>query len=114
MIIERRGIARIVENKHKTFQAEILLDGTKSSVQLMFRGDYQFVLNKLSQFYPNVAVVTNSVFLCEMDHIKLFDCRSDDQCWTAPMTKEEIESLENILQKQQEQLSGEFGEVLSG
>lgn len=88
-----KGIARIIETKPEVFRAQILLDGTMAPVDFMCRDGFATVAYRLKEMYPNVEVVQNQEFLCELDHINLFDCRSDDQDWTPPP----LESLEQIL-----------------
>jgi len=94
------GIARIVEMKKDVFQAEILFDGQLTSTQFMCRDFHSTVAIRLKEQYPNVKQVRNQEFLCELDHIKLFGCRSTDQSWTPPMTEEAASELNDILARQ--------------
>ena len=102
MIVHFSGIARIVEIKTDVYQAEILLDGNKSVIEFFGRGTQADIENRLVKMYPLVEVVPNQVFLCEMDHIKLFDERSDGQLWSAPMSDVDAADLQRILDEQQE------------
>lgn len=95
------GIARIVEIKKDVFQAEILFDGELSSTYFMCRDFHSTVAIRLKEQYPNVKQIRSQEFLCELDHINLFKCRSTDQSWTPPMTKEESEDLAARLERQQ-------------
>ncbi len=95
------GIARIVEMKKDVFQAEILFDGQLASTYFMCRDFHSTVAIRLREQYPNVKQVRSQEFLCEMDHINLFGCRSDAQSWTPPMTEEESNNLATTLERQQ-------------
>lgn len=95
------GIARIIEMKKDVFQAEILFDGQLTTTQFMCRDFHSTVAIRLNEQYPNVKQVRNQEFLCELDHIKLFGCRSDAQSWTPAMTAEESESLECAMRRQE-------------
>lgn len=112
MKIEFKGIARIVEMKPDVFQAQILLDGNKAPVDFMCRDFHSTVAIRLKELYPNVQLVRNQEFLCELDHINLFDCRSDAQDWTPPMSDEDIEFLTAALERQNIQL-GDLVETIS-
>jgi hypothetical protein len=72
----------MVSVKPEIVTVELLFDHTQSVVFSMIRGTYDFVVSKLKQHYPNINIVSNQIFLCELDHISLFDCRSDCQLWT--------------------------------
>lgn len=108
MVIEFPGIARIVEMKPDVFQAQILLDGSMKPIDFMCRDFHSTVAIKLKELYPNVEVVRNQVFLCELDHINLFDCRSDEQDWTPAMSDEDVEHLTAALERQNRQLEEEL------
>lgn len=84
--MNKSGIARIIEVKHDVFQAEILFDGELSSTYFMCRDFHSTVAIRLNEQYPLVEQVRNQEFLCELDHINLFGCRSDAQSWTPPMS----------------------------
>ena len=99
------GIARIVEIKKDVFQAEILFDGQLASTYFMCRDFHSTVAIRLKEQYPNVKQIRSQEFLCELDHINLFKCRSDAQSWTPPMTEEAAGELNKILERQSEALS---------
>lgn len=94
------GIARIVEMKKDVFQAEILFDGHLSSTYFMCRDFHSTVAIRLKEQYPNVKQIRSQEFVCELDHINLFGCRSDAQAWTPPMTEEESADLAATLERQ--------------
>jgi hypothetical protein len=91
----------IVEVEKDVFAAEILFDGSMAGVAFMCRDFHSTVAIRLGEQYPNVAVVSNQEYLCELDHINLFGCRSDAPCWTPAMTTEEAEDLERVLRNQE-------------
>lgn len=78
----RPGIAAIFVLKNK-FHARILFDGNMAPVEFFARSDdseelqAQLVLN-----FPFVKLVKLQEFRCELDHINLFGCRSDEPAYT--------------------------------
>jgi hypothetical protein len=96
-----KGIARIVEVSKDVFQGEILFDGHLTPTPFACRDFHSTVAIRMQEMYPEVQQIRNQQFLCELDHIKLFGCRSDEQDWTPPMSQEDSEWLADVLEKQE-------------
>lgn len=77
-----KGIARLVGTKSGDIQAQLLLENQTKPIDFLFRGSCVEVADKLAETYPNVSIVRNQEFLCELDHIDLFKCRSDAPSWS--------------------------------
>lgn len=85
------GIACIWPVKGDICQARILFDGAMSPVELFSRGTEVEIRAELALDYPMVNIVAKQEYLCELDHINLFGCRSDAQSYVIP--QEEVDRL---------------------
>ena len=89
-----------------------MFDGELSSTYFMCRDFHSTVAIRLKEQYPNVKQLRSQEFLCEIDHIKLFGCRSEAQSWTPPMTEEESNDLNAVLEKQETNVVNILGETV--
>lgn len=86
----RSGIAALFEVRHDKWRARILFDGTMVPVEFFGVSDLpnELVFNIIDQ-HPFINMVSKQEFLCELDHIKLFHCRSDAPSFYFPEDTEE-------------------------
>lgn len=124
---ELEGIATIYKVRKKFRLARILFDGKFIPVDY-----YQHAASKeemvahLGMDFPFIRVVKNKVFECELDHIKLFNCRSDAPSFELPpdtaenrLTNEQIQRIlgdsEKLLNSiNTDKLEKEYHALLSG
>lgn len=85
------GIARVVKLKSGKHKAEIIIDGTTTPIDLMYTGNESRVKVLMYATFPNISLVTDQVFKCELDHIKLFDTHSNGQSFTPEWLDEALE-----------------------
>lgn len=78
MMDTRPGIAAIFMVREKRYQTRILFEGNESPIEYFKTSDkIGTVHSMLMKDFPNVTLKTTTEFDYEIDHIKLFGCRSD-------------------------------------
>lgn len=113
------GIAGIFKVRADIFRAQVLLTGTLTPVDLLYEGSYDNVRNRLMEIFPNVEVVREQEFRCELDYIHLFGaCMSTDNNeyrltdQELEQTANDVEVLHNWIDEQLDGLDREYRKLL--
>lgn len=78
----RSGIAAIFQMKSGKYRVRILFDGYLTPVDMFSTHNTELeAMCDLITNFVNVTDVTKQEFLCELDHIRLFGCRSGSNAY---------------------------------
>lgn len=90
------GIMRTVRLASTKWRAQILFEGCHRVTEYAYNGQTEFDVSlHASTFYPNVSHVDAKEFAAELDHIKMFGCRSDVVSWSDPIDPH----IQHIIEK---------------
>lgn len=90
-------IAGIFEIQPNVFRARLLFDGILTPVECLCQGSFAHVYQWLTREFPLVVLKTPEEFQEELDHIAVFQCRSNVSSYvelpSEQMSDEDFEKL---------------------